>query len=60
VICLLLAAIAADHVIAVWFGLLRPARALLRAAAAVAAGTTTPVFRRQARPSWLTWAAASS
>lgn|GEM_PF-1647452 len=38
VICLLLAAIAADHVIAVWFGLLRPARALLRAAAAVAAG----------------------
>jgi hypothetical protein len=38
VICLLLAAIAADRVIAVWFGLLRPLRALRRAADAVAAG----------------------
>jgi PAS domain S-box-containing protein len=38
VICLLLLAIAADRVIAVWFGLLRPLRALRRAADAVAAG----------------------
>ncbi len=38
VICLLLAAIAADRVIAVWIGLLRPLRALRRAADAVAAG----------------------
>jgi PAS domain S-box-containing protein len=38
VICFLLAAIAADRVIAVWFGLLRPLRALRRAADAVAAG----------------------
>jgi hypothetical protein len=38
VVCFLLAAIAADRVIAVWFGLLRPLRALRRAAAAVAAG----------------------
>jgi PAS domain S-box-containing protein len=38
VICVLLAAIAADRVIAVWFGLLRPLRALRRAADAVAAG----------------------
>ena len=36
--CLLLAAIAADRVIAVWFGLLRPLGALRRAADAVAAG----------------------
>jgi PAS domain S-box-containing protein len=38
VICLLLAAIAADRVIAVWFGLLRPLGALRRATDAVAAG----------------------
>jgi PAS domain S-box-containing protein len=38
VICLLLAAIAADRVIAVWFVLLRPLRALRMAADAVAAG----------------------
>jgi PAS domain S-box-containing protein len=37
-ICVLLAAIAADRVLAVWFGLLRPLRALRLAAAAVAAG----------------------
>jgi PAS domain S-box-containing protein len=38
VICLLLAAIAADRVIAVWFGLVRPLRALRGAVDAVAAG----------------------
>jgi PAS domain S-box-containing protein len=38
VICLLLAAIAADRVIAVWFGLIRPLRALRGAVDAVAAG----------------------
>jgi PAS domain S-box-containing protein len=38
VICLLLAAIAADRVFAVWFGLLRPLGALRKAADAVAAG----------------------
>jgi PAS domain S-box-containing protein len=38
VICLLLAAIAADRVIAVWFGLIRPLGALRRATDAVAAG----------------------
>jgi len=38
VICLVLAAIAADRVIAVWVGLLRPLRALRRAVEAVAAG----------------------
>ena len=36
VICLVLAAIAADRVIAVWFGMLRPLRALHRATDAVA------------------------
>jgi PAS domain S-box-containing protein len=38
VICLLLAAIAADRVVAVWFGLIRPLRALRGAVDAVAAG----------------------
>ena len=38
VVCVLLALIAADRVHAVWFGLLRPLRALRRAADAVAAG----------------------
>jgi PAS domain S-box-containing protein len=38
VVCLLLAAIAADRVLAVWLGLLRPLRALRRSADAVAAG----------------------
>jgi PAS domain S-box-containing protein len=37
-VCILLAAIAADHVIAVWFSVLRPLRALRSAADAVAAG----------------------
>jgi PAS domain S-box-containing protein len=37
-ICLVLAAIAADRVIAVWFGLIRPLRALRGAVDAVAAG----------------------
>ena len=37
-ICLLLAAIAADRVIAVWFGLIRPLRALRGAVDTVAAG----------------------
>ncbi len=37
-VCILLAAIAADRMHAVWFGLLRPLRALRRAADAVAAG----------------------
>jgi len=36
--CILLAVIAADHVIAVWFGVLRPLRRLRSAADAVAAG----------------------
>jgi PAS domain S-box-containing protein len=38
VVCVLLAIISADRVHAVWFGLLRPLRALRRAADAVAAG----------------------
>jgi PAS domain S-box-containing protein len=38
VVCLLLAAIAADRILAVWLGLLRPLRALRRSADAVAAG----------------------
>jgi PAS domain S-box-containing protein len=37
-VCILLAAIAADRVIAVWFGVLRPLRRLRSAADAVAAG----------------------
>jgi PAS domain S-box-containing protein len=37
-VCVLLAAIAADRVIAVWIGLIRPLRALRRAVDAVAAG----------------------
>ena len=37
-VCILLAAIAADHVIAVWFSVLRPLRALRSGADAVAAG----------------------
>ncbi len=38
VVCVLLAAIAVDRVLAVWLGLLRPLRALRRAADAVAGG----------------------
>jgi PAS domain S-box-containing protein len=37
-VCILLVVIAAEHVIAVWFGVLRPLRALRRATDAVAAG----------------------